>query len=283
MFAVLQANRSGWVPVKVPEGCDDEPGSPSPRSRSFTRIMESTVPMHCHLEVSLGLAVLAQKATLPFTTAAGDHKQTFARCRIQCIHRVDGQECCAQICSFFFDHVALCIEPSDPSRVRTIQRAFCYFPYPPAGASVTELSGDTISDDEEDEEAAQATPIHPGPALEVLLQDATLPGMGVNRLFALTISGDSDLMKAHHAAHDVTEISVGPWRAAPPGAGYLRVRDVSYTKKLNIPLPLAPEKCHVWEEHRLMVKEAGGWVVLITCKNDAPKGDCFEAQVRCVR
>lgn len=32
------------------------------RSRSFTRIMESTVPMYCNLEVSMGLAVLEQKA-----------------------------------------------------------------------------------------------------------------------------------------------------------------------------------------------------------------------------
>lgn len=114
----------------------------------------------------------------------------------------------------------------------------------------------------------------------MLLQDATLQGIGVNRLYALTISADSDLMKAHHAAHDVSEMSIGPWRAVPAGAGYQRVRNVSYVKKLNIPLPLAPEKCHVWEEHRLVTKEAGGWVVQITCKNDAPKGDCFEAHVQ---
>jgi hypothetical protein len=145
-----------------------------------------------------------------------------------------------------------------------------------AGAAASELSGDSISDDEQDE-AAQATPIQPGPALEVPLQDVTLTGIGVNRLYALVISANSDLMKAHNAAHGITEMSVGPWRA---GAGCLRVRDVSYTKKLNIPLPLAPEKCHVWEEHRLIMKEPGGWVVLINCKNDAPKSDCFEAQVQ---
>lgn len=75
-------------------------------------------------------------------------------------------------------------------------------------------------------------------------------------------------------------MSIGPWRAMPLGAGYQRVRSVAYTKRLNIPLPLAPEKCHVWEEHRLVQKEAGGWRVDITCRNDAPKGDSFEAHVQ---
>lgn len=136
------------------------------------------------------------------------------------------------------------------------------------------------SSSEDDEEAAQATPIEPGPALELLIQEATLQGIGSKQLYKLVIDASSELMKAHNAANDVTEMVIGPWQAAAAGVSYQRVRNVSYTKKLNIPLPLAPDKCHVWEEHRLMVKEDGGWVVLLICKNDAPKGDCFEAHVQ---
>ena len=126
----------------------------------------------------------------------------------------------------------------------------------------------------------QAIPIQPPAPCELVLQDVNLQGIGVNRLYVLLISGDSALMRTHHAAQQVTEVKTGPWRTATPGCGYQRVRDVSYTKRLNIPLPLAPEKCHVWEEHRLLTKEAGGWVVHMVCKNDAPKGDCFEAHVQ---
>lgn len=78
----------------------------------------------------------------------------------------------------------------------------------------------------------------------------------------------------------LTLISMCAFPFNTAGAGYLRVRNVSYTKKLNIPLPLAPERCQVWEEHRLLAKDAGGWVVLLVCTNDAPKGDCFEAHVQ---
>jgi hypothetical protein len=50
-------DRSGWVPSKVYED-GEEPQSPEAHSRPFCRIMESTVPMYCNLEVNLGLAVL---------------------------------------------------------------------------------------------------------------------------------------------------------------------------------------------------------------------------------
>lgn len=134
----------------------------------------------------------------------------------------------------------------------------------------------------DDEEAVQATPIQLPAAYEVVLQDTTLQGIGVNRLYTLLFSADSQLMKTHHAAQEVTEVAVKAWRAPSAAAAFscMRVRDVSYTKRLNIPLPLAPDKCHVWEEHRLLTREAGGWVVQVVCKNDAPKGDCFEAHVQ---
>jgi hypothetical protein len=131
-----------------------------------------------------------------------------------------------------------------------------------------------------EDEASSATPLQLGPALEAVLQDVSLPGISVQRLFGLLVGADSALMKSHQAAHDVTEVKVGPWKQAAPGVGYLRSRDVSYTKQLNIPLPLAPDKCHVWEEHRLVDKAPGGWVVQQICRNDAPKGDCFEAHVQ---
>lgn len=67
-----QADRSGWVLMKPQEG--DEPlTSPNSCGRSFTRTMESTVPMYCNLEVSLGLAVVEHKVAslLTGTAAAG--------------------------------------------------------------------------------------------------------------------------------------------------------------------------------------------------------------------
>jgi hypothetical protein len=148
-----------------------------------------------------------------------------------------------------------------------------------AAGGAQELGEDSIITEDE-EEVSQATPIQSGPPLEVLLQDITLQGIGANRLYHLLISASSELMKTHNAANDINNMSIGPWKPAPAGAAYQCVRDVSYVKKLNIPLPLAPERCNVWEEHRLLVKEAGGWVVQIICKNDAPKGDCFEAHVQ---
>lgn len=139
-----------------------------------------------------------------------------------------------------------------------------------------DICDDVISDDEE---ASKATPIQPPDALELLITDTTLQGLGVNRLYTLLISADSAFMQTMYSSANVTEVKVGPWRAAPAGSDYQRVRDVSYTKHLNIPLPLAPEKCHVWEEHRL-TREGGGWVLTSVTKNDAPKGDCYEALVQ---
>lgn len=63
-----QVNRAGWVPSKVYED-GEEPQSPEAHSRPFCRIMESTVPMYCNLEVNLGLAVLeVPKVALADTT-----------------------------------------------------------------------------------------------------------------------------------------------------------------------------------------------------------------------
>lgn len=85
---------------------------------------------------------------------------------------------------------------------------------------------------------------------------------------------------------DLREVSAGPW--GPPGdanpaagcAAALRMRRVAYVKPLRIPIPLAPKQCHVWEEHRLVAKSDGGWVVECKCTNDAPKGDCFYVLVQ---
>lgn len=176
-----------------------------------------------------------------------------------------------QVC--FFPFPTQCRIPSlSPAVTPCVNAPLC-----PAGAA-QQLCADSSSEDEE--EPAQATPIQPGPALELTIQEATLQGIGVQQLYRLVLDAGSELMRAHHAANDITGMVVGPWWAAPAGAGYQRVRSVFYTKKLNIPLPLAPERCQVWEEHRLLVKEAGGWVVLLVCTNDAPKGDCFEAHVQ---
>lgn len=60
--------------MKPHEEGDEPLSSPnSSRGRSFTRTMESTVPMYCNLEVSLGLAVVEHKAAslLTGTSAAG--------------------------------------------------------------------------------------------------------------------------------------------------------------------------------------------------------------------
>ena len=36
----------------------------------------------------------------------------------------------------------------------------------------------------------------------------------------------------------------------------------------------------MWEEHRLLAKTDGGWVVECKSTNDAPKGDCFYVVVQ---
>lgn len=36
----------------------------------------------------------------------------------------------------------------------------------------------------------------------------------------------------------------------------------------------------VWEEHRLLVKQDGGFVAQQICTNNAPKGDCFRALIQ---
>lgn len=36
----------------------------------------------------------------------------------------------------------------------------------------------------------------------------------------------------------------------------------------------------MWEDHRLLVKQDGGFVVQHICTNNAPKGDCFRALIQ---
>jgi hypothetical protein len=127
---------------------------------------------------------------------------------------------------------------------------------------------------------AAAPPLQLPQPFEVLLQDVLLPGISVNRLHSLLLASDSALMRAHYAAQELTEVASGPWRAPPAGSECLRVRSVSYTKRLHIPVPLAPERCRVWEEHRLLERSSAGWVAQVECHNDAPKGDCFAAHVQ---
>lgn len=42
----------------------------------------------------------------------------------------------------------------------------------------------------------------------------------------------------------------------------------------------SPRLLQVWEEHRILVKQDGGFVVQVVCTNDAPKGDCFRALIQ---
>lgn len=144
-------------------------------------------------------------------------------------------------------------------------------------ASEDSCEEDGLADDDVDGPVTAVTLPDP---YQVVLQDVTLQGTGVNRLYALLLGTTSELMTAHYAAQELTDVVVGPWRAAAAGSGALRVRNVSYIKRLKIPLPLAPDKCSVWEEQRLLSRGPGGWVVQFVCTNDAPKGDCFEAHVQ---
>ncbi len=82
-------------------------------------------------------------------------------------------------------------------------------------------------------------------------------------------------------------MSVTPWiagggdaAAAGGGGAVLLTRKVTYVKPLHLPIPLAPKQCNVWEEHKLLSKSDGGWVVECKSTNDAPKGDCFYVLVQ---
>jgi len=152
--------------------------------------------------------------------------------------------------------------------------------------------------------APDATPLALPPALETLVVDSTV-NIGVNSLYSLIFGANSAFMSRFWASEDLTSVTVSPWaapmgtgdKASPPtaaasgdasisgtssssGSAPLRVRQVAYVKPLRIPIPLAPKQCNVWEEHRLLAKSDGGWVVECKSTNDAPKGDCFYVLVQ---
>lgn len=95
-----------------------------------------------------------------------------------------------------------------------------------AASSTVEDDDDDDGDDEEDAGAAsEAEPIVLPPPFDLVLQDATL-GVSVGRLHSLLLGPRSPLMAAHYAAEQLSDVVVGPWRAATPPAGALRVRQV---------------------------------------------------------
>jgi hypothetical protein len=148
------------------------------------------------------------------------------------------------------------------------------------GPATAPASADCSDSEGEEDGGGPVEPLHLPPPLEVELADVTLQGLTVRRLRTL-LDPASALMRAHFAATGLSEVVVGPWTPPPPGGTWLRSRTVTYTKRLSIPLPLAPPSCTVWETHRdLTARGPAGFVVTHTCRNDAPKGDCFEAQVQ---
>lgn len=105
-------------------------------------------------------------------------------------------------------------------------------------------AGDVTVDYSDDEDSRDATPITPLEPYDLVLQDLTVP-VGVNKLHNLLVGSKSALIASHWAAEGLLDLQVGLWQLAPAGAVYLRSRQVSYIKKLNIPLPLAPKQCQV--------------------------------------
>ncbi|KAF8062628.1 hypothetical protein HT031_003957 [Scenedesmus sp. PABB004] len=151
-------------------------------------------------------------------------------------------------------------------------------------AALSALGSDDTDDEGEaegdagacDEAAAGGAALTlPAPFDQVLLE--TQLEVGVAALQALLLDAGSPLMAAHWAAEGLRDVVVGPW--APGGVpGVLSARSVSYVKRLSI--PFAPKQCQVWEEHQVLARCGGGFVVQHVCTNDAPKGDCFRALVQ---
>lgn len=105
-------------------------------------------------------------------------------------------------------------------------------------------AGDLTVDYSDDEESPDATPITLPEPYDLVLQDIAVQ-TGVNRLHSLLLGSKSELMVSHLAAEGLIDLQLGPWQLAAPGGEYLRSRQVSYIKKLNIPVPLAPKQCQV--------------------------------------
>lgn len=109
---------------------------------------------------------------------------------------------------------------------------------------IIRAADDLTVDYSDDEESPEAAPLTAPEPYDLVLQDVTVQ-TGVNRLHSLLLGSKSELMAAHLAAEGLIGLQVGPWQPAAPGGEYLRSRQVSYTKKLNIPIPLAPKQCQV--------------------------------------
>jgi len=60
----LQVDRISWALIKAVEESDELNHTDTP-TRPFCRILESTVPMYCNLEVTLNLAVVDHKVAAP--------------------------------------------------------------------------------------------------------------------------------------------------------------------------------------------------------------------------
>ncbi|GBF95637.1 hypothetical protein Rsub_08619 [Raphidocelis subcapitata] len=155
---------------------------------------------------------------------------------------------------------------------------------PEAVAVAAEGPARVLVDEEDDEDVPDAAPLPLPPPLGTPLIDAPV-ALGVNSLHALLFGGSSPFMDAFWASEDLRDVRASTWAAggdpvSPGGPAPLRGRRVSYVKPLRIPIPLAPKQCNVWEEHRLVAKTDGGFVVECRSTNDAPKGDCFYVDVQ---
>eukprot|EP00879_Flechtneria_rotunda_P027209 GHRR01029104.1.p1 GENE.GHRR01029104.1~~GHRR01029104.1.p1 ORF type:complete len:120 (-),score=39.83 GHRR01029104.1:146-505(-) len=100
-----------------------------------------------------------------------------------------------------------------------------------------------VDEFDDDEDIPDACLISLPEPYQVVIQDEVLY-IGVNSLHALVFGAKSELMTLHFAAQQLEDVVVEPWQPGP-GPECLRSRQVSYTKKLNIPVPLAPKQCQV--------------------------------------
>ena len=126
----------------------------------------------------------------------------------------------------------------------------------PAGGAQTpgRAGGDNddeveMPDDDDDnlgleyEDGPDTAPLQLPPPHEIILVDTLLP-MGLGTLHTLLFAHRSPLMEAHWQAEGITDVNVGPWQCGGDD-GCLRSRTIAYTKRLSIPVPLAPKQCKV--------------------------------------
>ena len=65
--------------------------------------------------------------------------------------------------------------------------------------------------------------------------------LGLNTLYRHLFGSSSQFMADFYARERLRDVVVGPWLVE----GSERVRQVSYTKPLVIPIPFAPKECKV--------------------------------------